>query len=312
MPATPPLRERLAALPGNVRGALWLLLSSVLFSVMALAAKLAGTDWRLDGVLVGPALPSIEVTFFRSCSTLLATLPFILRNGRRAVSSARPLLAVLRGCLGASGMLCNFHALIHLPLATAVAIQFARPLFLLALAALILREWISKRRTAVALAGFLGVLIIVRPGTETDPAMLVALAGCVLLASSIILLRILSRTDDTVSLLFYSGVAGTLFTLVPSLLAWQWPTAEQWGLIVVIGVFGVAGQSCFMKGYAAGEASAMAPFDYTRLLFATLWGFLVFGQLPDLWTWVGTGILLAATWYALRLQQQEARDASIA
>jgi drug/metabolite transporter (DMT)-like permease len=304
------LRERLAALPGNVRGALWLLLSSVFFSIMALAAKLAGSDWYRGEVLLGPALPSIEVTFFRSVSTLLATLPFILRTGRRAIRSARPVLAVLRGCLGASGMLCNFHALIHLPLATAVAIQFARPLFLLALAALVLREWVSRRRAGVALVGFAGVLIIVRPGAETDPAMLVALAGGLLLATSIILLRVLSRTDATVSLLFYSGVAGTLFTLAPSLLAWQWPTPPQWGLIVVIGVFGVAGQSCFMKGYAAGEASALAPFDYSRLLFATLWGFLVFGQLPDLWTWVGTGILLAATWYALRLQQEETKEDS--
>lgn len=301
------LHARLAALPGNVRGALWLLLSSVLFSVMALAAKLAGNDWYREGQLLAPALPSIEVTFFRSFSALLATTPFLLRNGRRAIASARPLLAALRGCLGASGMLCNFHALIHLPLATAISIQFARPLFLLVLAALVLREWVSSRRVAITVVGFAGVLIIVRPGTEMDPAMLIALAGGVLIASSIVLLRILSRTDDTVSLLFYSGIAGTLFTLGPSLLAWQWPTPEQWGLIVVIGVFGVAGQSCFMKGYAAGEASAMAPFDYTRLLFATLWGFLVFGQLPDAWTWVGTGILLAATWYALRLQQQEAQ-----
>jgi drug/metabolite transporter (DMT)-like permease len=299
------LTARLSALPGNVRGALWLLASSVLFSVMALAAKLAGSDWIVDGELFAPALPSVEVTFFRSASTLLATLPFILRHGRRAVISTRPVLAVVRGVLGASGMLCNFHALIHLPLATAISIQFARPLFVLALAAIVLREWVSARRTAVALVGFGGVLVIVRPGGSMDPAMAIALAGGALIAGSIILLRILSRDDDTVSLLFYSGIAGTTFTAVPAVLAWQWPTPAQWGLIAVVAVFGVAGQSCFMKGYAAGEASAMAPFDYTRLLFATLWGFLVFGELPDAWTWVGSAILLGATWYALHLQRRE-------
>ncbi|HSG88075.1 MAG TPA: DMT family transporter [Pseudomonadales bacterium] len=312
MESTPgrPLSERLAALPGNVRGALWLLLSSVLFSVMALAAKLAGSDWEIDGELLAPALPSIEVTFFRSAATLLTTLPFVLRSGRRAVVSQRPLLAILRGCLGAGGMLCNFHALIHLPLATAISIQFARPLFVLVLAALVLHEWVSARRTSVALVGFVGVLVIVRPGPTMDPAALIAVGGGALLAGSIILLRILSRDDDTVSLLFYSGVAGTLFTLVPALLAWRWPTLAQWGLIAVIAVFGVAGQSCFMKGYAAGEASAMAPFDYSRLIFATLWGYLVFGNLPDAWTWAGSAILIGATWYALRLQREEAATAS--
>lgn len=302
------LGERLSALPDNIRGALWLLASSVLFSIMALAAKLAGSDWIVDGALFAPALPSVEVTFFRSASTLLATLPFILRSGRRAVISQRPMLALARGVLGASGMLCNFHALIHLPLATAISIQFARPLFVLLLAAVVLREWVSRRRTAVALVGFGGVLVIVRPGATMEPAMAIALAGGALIAGSIILLRILARHDDTVSLLFYSGIAGTTFTAVPALLAWQAPTAAQWGLIVIVGVFGVAGQSCFMKGYAAGEASAMAPFDYTRLLFATLWGFLVFGQLPDAWTWVGSAILLGATWYALHLQRREATD----
>lgn len=299
------LSVRLAALPGNVRGALWLLLSSVLFSVMALAAKLAGSDWIIDGELIGPALPSFEVTFFRSFATLLTTLPFVLRHGRRAIVSTRPLLAIARGCLGASGMLCNFYGLIHLPLATAISIQFARPLFVLVLAALVLREWVSLRRTAVALVGFAGVLVIVRPGGSMDPAAVVALAGGALIASSIILLRILARDDDTVSLLFYSGIAGTLFTLIPALLDWHWPNPAQWGLIAIIAVFGVAGQSCFMKGYAAGEASAMAPFDYSRLIFATLWGYLVFGDLPDAWTWVGSGILIGATWYALHLQRQE-------
>lgn len=271
---------------------------------MALSAKLAGSDWAPSGTILA-ALPSFEVTFFRSLSTLLVTLPFVLRHGRRAVVSRRPLLAVVRGCLGAGGMLCNFHALIHLPLATAISIQFARPLFVLALAALLLREWVSRRRAAVALVGFVGVLVIVRPGQTMDPAALVALGGCVLLAGSIILLRILSRDDDTVSLLFYSGIAGTLFTLLPALAHWRWPAPEQWALIAVMAVFGVAGQSCFMKGYAAGEASAMAPFDYSRLIFATLWGWFVFGNLPDAWTWIGSAILIGATWYALRLQRRE-------
>jgi len=301
-------RARFARLPGNVRGALWLLASSLLISIMALAAKMAGSDLVVRGELVAEALPEFEVTFFRSLATLIATLPFILRHGARAVRSSRPVMAVARGMLGAGGMLCNFYALIHLSLATAIAIQFARPIFLLVLAAVVLREVVTGRRGAATVLGFAGVLVIVRPGPTMDPAAAVALLGCVLLAGSIVLLRILARTDDTVALLFYSGVAGTLFTAIPAALTWQPPTLEQWALMLAMAVFGVAGQSCFMKGYAAGEASAMAPFDYSRLLFATLWGFVVFGELPDRWTWLGSAILLGATWYALVLQRRESRS----
>lgn len=295
------LQQRFADLPGNLRGAGWLLLSSLLFSVMALTARLLGSD---D---VGEPLPALQVTFFRAFATLLVVTPFLLRHGRRVLLSTRPILASIRGCLGAGGMLCNFYGLIHLPLATAIAIQFSRPLFLLVLAAAFLGERVTGARGLTTLTGFLGVLLIVQPGPTMDPAALVVLTGALLLATSIILLRLLARTDDTVCLLFYSGVAGTLFTFIPAMLTWQWPTAEQWLLVLIMCSFGVGAQSTFMKGYAAGEASAIAPFDYTRLLFATLWGFLIFAELPGLWTWVGTAILLGATWFALYLQRREQR-----
>lgn len=300
-PASIRLTDRFKQLPGNLRGAGWLLLSSLLFSIMALAARLLGSD---D---LGEPLPALQVTFFRAFATLLVVAPFLLRHGKRVLLSTRPLLASIRGCLGAGGMLCNFYGLIHLPLATAIAIQFSRPLFLLVLAAAFLSERVTGARGLTTLVGFMGVLLIVQPGPAMDPAALVVLAGALLLATSIILLRVLARTDDTVCLLFYSGVAGTLFTFIPALLTWEWPTLDQWLLIIVMCVFGVGAQSSFMKGYAAGEASAVAPFDYARLLFATLWGFLIFSELPDAWTWVGVAVLLAATWYALHLQRQEAR-----
>ncbi len=295
------LQQRFSQLPGNLRGAGWLLLSSLLFSVMALTARLLGSPDH------GEPLPALQVTFFRALATLLVVAPFLIRHGRRVLRSSRPLLASIRGCLGAGGMLCNFYGLMHLPLATAIAIQFSRPLFLLVLAAAFLGERVTGARGLTTCVGFAGVVLIVQPGPEMDPAALVVLTGALFLATSIILLRVLARTDDTVCLLFYSGVAGTLFTLLPALLTWQWPTLSQWLLVLVMCSFGVGAQSTFMKGYAAGEASAIAPFDYTRLLFATLWGFLFFAELPGAVTWLGTAILLGATWQALRLQQRETR-----
>jgi drug/metabolite transporter (DMT)-like permease len=294
------LAHRWNALPGNARGALWVLVAAALFAVMAAAAKVLGNDvLGADGEVLHGALPSFQVTFFRSLAALLTTLPFLLRHGSRLLRSGRPGLAVLRGVAGASGMMCNFYAMIHLELATAISLSFARPLFLLVLAAVVLREAVNGSRIGATIVGFLGVLVIVRPGAGLEPAALIALAGALLIAGSIVCVRILSRTDSTVTLLFYSGVAGTLFTAVPAIAAWEWPTAEQWLLVLVMAVFGVAGQSCFMKGYAAGEASALAPFDYTRLLFATALGFVLFGTLPEPLVWVGSALLLGATWFTL-------------
>lgn len=301
------LTGRYDALPANLRGATWVLLASALFAIMAAAAKSLGNDMTdAQGRVLETALPSFEVTFFRSFAALLTTLPFLLRQGPSMIRSGRPLLAVLRGILGASGMMCNFYAMIHLELATAISLSFARPLFLIVLAAVVLREIVTRNRISATIIGFFGVLIIVRPGADLDPAMLVAIAGALLIAGSIILVRILSRTDSTVTLLFYSGVAGTLFTAIPAISTWVWPSPLQWGLILVMAVFGVAGQSCFMKGYAIGEASALAPFDYTRLVFAAVLGFLLFGDLPDAWVWTGTAVLVGATYWSL-LDERRAR-----
>lgn len=299
--------RRYEALPPNLRGAAWVLMASVLFAFMAAAAKSLGNDLTDgQGRVLETALPSFQVTFFRSFAALVTTLPFLLRQGPSMIRSGRPVLALLRGVLGASGMMCNFYAMIHLELATAISLSFARPLFLLVLAAVILREVVSGSRITATVIGFFGVLIIVRPGVDLDPTMLVALAGALLIAGSIILVRILSRTDSTVTLLFYSGVAGTLFTAIPAISTWAWPSPFQWGLIAVMAVFGVAGQSCFMKGYAVGEASALAPFDYTRLIFAAALGYFLFGDLPDIWVWTGTALLVGATYWSL-VEERRAR-----
>lgn len=283
----------------NVRGIPWVIGAALLFALMGTSAKLASRPLHAGGVTV-PGIPSIEITFFFTATLLLVTLPRILRTGPAGVVSHRPWLAIARGAAWATGMICNYFAYTHLPLATAVSINFSRPLFIAPLAVLFLGESFRRRRGAT-LAGFIGVLVLVRPSAATDPAVLVAVAGALCIASTVIMLKILSRRDGTISLLFHSGVAGVLASGVP--LAWQWhtPSVLQAALLAVTAITGVGAMSAFIRGYSRGaDATLLAPFDYLRLPAIAALGYAVFDTMPDAWTWVGAALILGSAWALAR------------
>ena len=113
-------------------------------------------------------------------------------------------------------------------------------------------------------------------------------------------MKIVSRDDRPVTLMFYTGVVGTLTTAIPAWLNWVQPSAFELLLLVGVGVFGAAAHNCFIRGYSAGEATAIAPFEYTTLIFAVIGGFLVFGDVPDIWTGVGALIIVGSSLYIVR------------
>ncbi len=277
----------------NVRGAIWTVLAAALFSCMATLAKFLGG--RLD---------HFQVTFFRTLTGLLFILPFLVGNGQQGWRTSRLGLHVLRGLFGNLGMICGFYALIHMPLADANAITFARALFVVPLAVIFLSEVVGMKRTAATAVGFVGVLIMLRPTGSIEPAALAAVSQAMLVAGAIICVKLLSRTDSTVTLLFYSSVIGLIITAIPAAIVWKPPTAEEYLLLLAMGAFGVAAHNCFIRGYAVGEASAMAPFDYTRLLFAAFAGFMVFSEVPDQWTILGAAIIVGSTLYIAQREAQ--------
>ena len=174
----------------NVRGAIWTVLAAALFSCMATLAKFLGG--RLD---------HFQVTFFRTLTGLMFILPFLVGNGRQGWKTNRLGLHVLRGVLGNMGMICGFYALIHMPLADANAITFARALFVVPLAVIFLSEVVGVRRSVATAVGFIGVLIMLRPTGTIEPAAMAAVSQAVLVAGAIICVKLLSRTDGTVTLL---------------------------------------------------------------------------------------------------------------
>ncbi|MEQ8746193.1 DMT family transporter [Pyruvatibacter sp.] len=283
------------ALAPNVRGALWLLLSATLFTVMAVLAKTLGG--RLD---------SFQVAFFRLLFGLVVIMPFLIRGGAAMFKTHYPVLQLVRGVVGSSAMLCGFYALIHLPLADALAYNFTKALFVVPLAYFILSEPAGPRRIGAVLVGFLGVLVMLRPTVEIDPAALVALGGALLVAMATILVKIVAK-DAPVTLMFYTGVVGTCVAAIPAWLVWQQPTWNELGLLMLMGAAGAGAHNCFIRGYREGEATAIVPFDYSRLVFAGIAGFVIFGDVPDWLTIAGAVIIVATTLYIARREAIEAK-----
>ena len=160
------------------------------------------------------------------------------------------------------------------------------------------------RRTTATLVGFGGVIIMTRPGGEIEFATFVALGGAVLVAFVVIIVKILSRTDNPTTLIFYSSAIAAMMAAVPAFLFWQQPTLTELGLLMAMGLVGVSAQTCFIRGYSTGEATALAPLDYTRLIFAALAGYLFFQDVPDIWTISGAVVIVGSTLY---ITQREAR-----
>ncbi|MDP6345477.1 MAG: DMT family transporter [Alphaproteobacteria bacterium] len=280
------LRGRVLALPDNARGALWVVLGCIMFSGMTAVVK-----------FLGASFDSFQLGFFRALFGLLVVLPFFARHGLGLVRTRRPGLHLMRSVCGASAMLCGFYAITHLPLADAVSISYARALFLIPLAVLFLGEVVRMRRWTATAVGFVGVIIMMRPGGEIAPATFVALAGAFLVASVTVMIKKLSTTERPETLLFYFGVISTPVALLPALAVWRTPDLSQLVLLMAIGALGAAGQYCMIRGFKVGEATALLPFDYTRLIFAGIVGFLLFAELPDAWTVTGALIIVGATLY---------------
>lgn len=296
-PGPEALRARWRALPANVQGSLWILCSAVLFTAMSTMVKLLGG--RLDPFVV---------TFFRALTGLLFILPFMTRGIGGAFRTQRPVMHLIRGMFGTTGMMCGFYAVIYLPLATASAISFSRSLFLVPLAVLVIKEALGLRRTLATVIGFCGVLIVLRPSAEMEFAALIATLGAAAVAGAAICVKLLSRTESPQTLLFYSSLIGLTATSIPAYLSWTWPTTLEFFGLIAMGAFGVSAQTCFIKAYSVGEVGALAPLDYTRLLFAAVVGYFLFGNMPDLWTWVGAFVIVGSSLYITMREAKVARS----
>lgn len=287
-------QQRWDGLAGNVRGAVWVVLSCLCLATMATLIKLAGT--RLD---------SFQLAFLRALFGLMIVLPLALHAGPRILQTTRLRLHLARGLAGSVGMLCGFYAITRLSLADVSAIGFTTPLFLVVLAALALGEIVRARRWSATGVGFLGVLIMLRPGGGVlEVAALVALLGAFAAATVKLLVKRLSTTEPPLTILVYMAAISTAASALPAALVWQAPGAFELTLMAGAAACASLGQLCFIRGYKLGEASALAPFEYARLPFAAAYGFWLFVEIPDLYSLLGAALIVASTLYIARREAQ--------
>jgi len=288
------LQARWLALPGNTRGALWMLASGIGFTVMAVAIKLLGT--RLD---------SFQVAFFRIMFGFVVILPIAGYVGATAgwefLRTRHLHVHAVRGVLGMVAMYCSYYALARIELADFMALSFTRPLFATVLAVIILHEVVRWRRWSATAAGFIGVLIMVRPGSGTfDPAGFFALGEAFSIAFLVTLVKRLPARETTLGMLFYFGAIATVLSLPAAIYVWRWPTPEEWWLLLIIGALGALSQSFWIRAFRCGDASLVAAFDYLRLPLAAAVGLIMFAEVPSIWTLVGAVIIVTSTIYIAR------------
>ncbi|MGF1628969.1 MAG: DMT family transporter [Kiloniellaceae bacterium] len=309
----PPSRfpfTRGAHLSAPLQGALYMVAASFLFALMNGAIRLLGDGWgAAGGVEGGEGMHPFQIAFLRNVFALAFMLPWLMHHGRVALRTNRLHMHFWRAGVGLVAMLCWFSAVAYLPLAEAVALNFTAPLFATAGAALILGEVVRARRWTATAVGFLGMLIILRPGlTEFTPLMTLPVIAACFMAASVLIVKSLSRTEESAAIVLYMNLLLTPLSLVPALFVWRWPTLTELALGLFVGFCAALAHNAFTRAFKLADASAILPFDYARLPFVALIGYFLFAEMPDAWTWVGAAVIAGAAIYIAQRESQVARE----
>lgn len=256
------------------------------------------------------SIPPIQLIWGRYASQAVVLVTFVLISRRTyAFRSASPKMQVTRGViLGVSSMMF-ITGMSLIPLADAVAISFVSPLFVTLLSIPILKEKVGWRRMAAVTVGFIGVLIIVRPGASTfSPGSLWALLGSLSWSVGFIVTRRLGLKDPVLTTSLISTVAGAITLTFALPFVWQPVAWEIWALVILFAMVNLVAQTMLITATTRAEASLLAPFTYVQMVGAVGLGYLIFGDLPDQWTWVGSAIVIASGLYVWRRERIRARE----
>ena len=285
------LATRLATLPAPIRCALWMSLSAFGYSASAVLVRyLSGT------------LHIFEIAFLRNIFGLMFMLPWLMHVGLGALRTSVPGRHAVRGLFSVVNMWCLFGALALAPVADVAAITFLMPIVGSLFAVIFLKEVAGGRHWAAMFVGFLGALVVIRPGLAEFNAGLLLAVGAVLVGSTVaMMIKTLLRTDSPDTIVVYLFVSHIVFGIVPSVLVWRTPDLAEWSWLVMLGFLGMVTQRGFNRAMAVADVTVALPFNFSRLIWAALFGYLVFAEIPDFWTWTGGTVIFLASVYLARL-----------
>ncbi len=287
---------RSAASADPLRGVALMFASTVLFAAMHTMIR-----------HVSDELHAFEIAFFRTLFGLIFVLPWFLRLGLQPLRTRHLPMHVLRALFNVVAMLAFFYALTQIPLAEVTALGFTAPIFAALLAGLILHEHVHARRWIAIGTGFLGVVLVLRPGFEAiGIGQLMVLVSSVAWACALMTIKRLGETDSSITIITYMSLLMIPLSFGPAAMVWQWPSLELLAWLMVIGLIGGAGQWLMTEALMHGDASMIMPVDFCKLPWTALFGYLAFSQVPDLFTFLGGAVIFASTTY-LALRERAAR-----
>lgn len=276
-------------MPDAYKGATLVMCATILFAFMVLIIKLLGQRYEV-----------VQIVFVRQMIMAAIMFPVIASHFSETMHSNAPKLQLLRVCFALGSILIGFTAVIELPLAESTTIGFARSFFITLFAVWFLQETVGIRRWSAIAVGFIGVLVVMRPGTDAFSIYsLYALIAAALVGGVGILNRKLAKIDGAQRTVTYLiiGVGGVLAPFAISV--WTWPSWTDWLLFAALGGITWSAQMLNVQGFKFGEASFLAGLDYVRLLFAVAMGYIFFGDIPDPYFYLGAAIIIAAAIYTL-------------
>lgn len=275
-----------------IRGISWMVLAAIGYSVNAGLVKQLSAE-----------LTPMETVFWRTVVGVTMLLPLLFRgDGQSAtVPLRRWPLFLLRGVLTYFAMLTTYYALAHIAIADVQALQFTMPLFTILAAVLVLHERAGPGTWIACFVGFAGTLVILRPGFAViSLAAVAALASAALYSASNLVIKMLARTEGTTTITLYGNLVMLPLALLPLLFDWRWPSLSAVPWIIALGVFTTLGQWALARAIASADARVVWPFDFLRLPFTAVVGYVMFSQLPGPWTWVGAMLIFGAAYYVIR------------
>ncbi len=271
----------------NLRGIAWMVVTGFLFVGVTGVVRHLGSD-----------LNPVQAAFIRYIIGLSFFLPMLLRLGRRRLATRRLGLHVVRGIVHGMGVGLWFFAMARIPIAEVTALSFVAPIFTTVGAALFLGEKLHARRIGAVLVGFAGTLIILRPGLAViDIGALAQLAAAPLFAASFLIAKRLTETEASTTIVAFLSFFVTLTLLPAALYFWRTPTWEELGWLCLTAALATAGHYTLTRAFRAAEITVTQPVHFLQLVWATLLGLYVFGEVPDVWTWLGAAVIVTSATY---------------
>ena len=277
----------------NFMGICFMALGMFLFSAVDTMAKFLS-----DG------MHPIQIVWFRQLGLLCGVIVFLLLRGPAFLISKQPLLQVMRG-VTAAGSACLFvMALRYVPLADAAAVSFVAPFIVIVLGVSVLKEKVGLRRWISVVLGFVGTLIVIRPGQDVlHPAVFLVVGAAFFFACRQVLSRFLSHADPVSTTVAYTAITSMSLITLMLPFVWRMPDFSRDGLLLVaMSILAALGEFSVIKALSLAQAVVVAPVQYSLIIWSTFYGYLVFAQIPDFWTAIGTLIIVASGIYALRRQ----------